>query len=227
MTISELNPKAQEKLLEEAKKGDKTKIQTIIENFRGLVRNMHNKRIRGKFDISLDDYEQECSMKIMECIDEVSKKNYWQLCSLIEISLERKTNDFIGKSKNYNKRNTPVEDIIYVCDKHNLSLESKFDDLIVSDMTAYDSYNTLIKNKLSKEEDKAFSAYIAGKSLDNYAKERGVKVESVKKNLRRAVSKIVNKKQIKEFHCISMVMFMFLQNIWEYVECINILMLLE
>jgi hypothetical protein len=45
-------------------------------------------------------------------------------------------------------------------------------------MTAYESYNKFIKNKLSKEEDEAFVTYMAGESLENYAKEKGVKLEA-------------------------------------------------
>lgn len=222
MAIIKLNRREQEKLIVGAKKGDKVKIEIIVGNFQGLVRNIYNRRIHNKVNISLDDFEQECNMKIIKCINEVTEENYCQLSSLIEISLEHKASNFIRDNLKYSMRQIPVENIISVCDRYNLSPEHKFDELIVSDMIADESYNTLIKNRLSKEEDKAFSSYIFGESLEDYAKERGVKKESVKRYIRNAVNKLVNKEQIKKFHCIAMISFIFLQNIWDYIDCMNI-----
>lgn len=211
--LSKLSEKEMEKIIEYAKKGDKESITIIIENFQGLIVNNYKNRIKDKFNICMDDYTQECNLKIMKCIKEVAVNNYWQLSRLIKISLERKTSDFIKKNENFHNYNMLVEDMTYVYDKNNLSSDHKFDDLIVSDMIVSDSYNNFIKDKLSKEEDNVFSSHISGQCLTKYAEEKGVKVESVKRTLRRAVNKIVNKEQIKEFHCMAMIIFTLLKNI--------------
>lgn len=227
MLLKELSDKEMERLIKDAKKGDKKSIQIIIEKFQGLIMTSYKKWSLEESNIFPDDYMQECNVKIMECIEDVSENNYWRLASLIIKSLENKTVDFVEKNNNFDNYNVLVEDITSLCDGNNLNSEQKFDDLVVSNMIADDSYNSFIKDKLSKEEDKALSSHISGQSLIEYAKEKGVKVESVKRTLRRAMNKIVNKEQLKEFHCLITIAFAFLKDIWDYIISINIAEIIE
>lgn len=77
-----------ESVLEGARKGDKSKIQIIIDNFQGLIKNSYDGSIYEKVNIEWEDYMQECNVKIIKCINSFKKKKYGQLCSLIEKSIK-------------------------------------------------------------------------------------------------------------------------------------------
>jgi hypothetical protein len=93
MTSQKTNCEEIENILDGAKRGNKPSIQIITDSFLGLVKNNYKNLVRGKIDIELTDYIQECNVKIIECINKTNKKNYWQLTSLICKSLKHRTDD--------------------------------------------------------------------------------------------------------------------------------------
>ena len=222
MPLKKLSRKEREKLIADAKKGDKLKVGILIESFQGLKNDNYNHFIYRKANISKEEYEQECSMKIIECINEFSEKTYGQLSSLVKKSLKHYTFDFIEKNRNFDSLNILCEDTINDYKENTIDESYKFDDLVVSNMTVGYCYNNFIKVNLSREEDKVFSTYISGKSIHHYADVKGVKLESVKRTFRRAINKIINKEQIKEFYSIVIIIFIYLQKMWEYIDFMNI-----
>jgi DNA-directed RNA polymerase specialized sigma24 family protein len=222
MTSKKLKEKESESLIDGAKKGDKLKTQIIVQRFGGLIKNNYKNLIRGQVNIDLDDYTQECNLKIIECINKTSKKNYWQLTSLIETSLRNKTVDFKEKGRNFNNSNVPCGDRIDVYNAKKDDETHKFEDLILGDMTVEHIYNTFIKDRLSKEEKNVFCTYIFGEELEDYAKQRGVQIESVKRTVRRVVDKIRSIDQLKEYHYMTLIILVFLKNIQEFIEITDV-----
>lgn len=80
MTLEELNDERMESVVEGAKKGDKSKVQIIVDNFQGLIRHSYDESIYEKVNIGWEDYRQECNIKIIECINSFKKKKYSQRC---------------------------------------------------------------------------------------------------------------------------------------------------
>lgn len=94
----------------------------------------------------------------------------------------------------------------------------KFEDLILGDMTVEHICDTIINDKLSREEKRVFNAYISGQDLEEYAQEKGIMVKSVKKTLRSVICKIRNIEQLKNYHNMIFITFIFLKNINIFVE---------
>ncbi|MBC2579077.1 helix-turn-helix domain-containing protein [Clostridium sp. DJ247] len=220
MPLTKLNEKEREKVIYKAKKGDKLCIQMIVDSFQGLIRNSYKELSYEKYHISQEDYTQECNVRIIECINKSTKKTYGQLRKFVETSIRNMTIDSINK--NFNDFNIFIDDISYVLDKSHMLQEHKFDDLVVSDMIVNESYDALIKDKLSKEEHKVLSSYISGQEFEDYASKKGIKTDSVKRTFRRAVNKIQNKEQIREFHCIVLMIFACIKNIRKYIDLADI-----
>lgn len=216
LILNELTEKEQERFIKDAKKGDKLKQQIIIDNLDGLKKSSYREVSKENINIDWDDYEQECNLKIIECINNFKEKNYWQLCSLVEKSIKNKRVDFSKKSKHFNSLNIPYGDRmdIYALAEE----EQNFDDLIISNMATREICNTVIKNKLSKGEHRVFSSIILGHDYEEYASENGVKTESVKRIFRRAVIKVKSIEEIKEFQCIGLTIFILIQNISCYID---------
>lgn len=223
---SKLDQKETEELIDGAKKGEKSNIQTILEGFGGLVKNYYKNLIYGQVDIDLEDYTQECNLKIMDCINKTSDKNYWQLTSLIQITLRNKTVD-LKKDRHFNNFNILCGDRIDVYNAKKNDEIHKFEDLIVGDMTVDRIYNTHIKDRLSKEEKRLFSAYISGQELEEYAEGKAIKLESVKRTFRRLVDKIRNIDQLKNYHNMILIIFIFLKNIKKFIEITDLCCFIE
>lgn len=218
MTLKKLNDARMESILEGAKKGDKSKIQIIVDNFQGLVKNSYDEDIYVKINIEWEDYRQECNLKIIECINSFKTKKYEQLCSLIEKSIKNKTVDFNKKNKHFNDFNILYGSNIDLYSLKNISGRSEFENTLVSNITLSESYNILIKDKLSKEENRVFRHVILGKKFEDYAEGKGVKLESVKRTFRRALNKIKKIKELKQFHCISLLIFAITQDMGSFID---------
>lgn len=223
---SKLDQKETEELIDGAKKGEKSNIQIILKRFEGLVKNYYKNLIYGQVDIDLEDYIQECNLKIMDCINKTSNKNYWQLTRLIQITLRNKTAD-LKKDRDFNNFNILCGDRIDVYNAKKTDETHKFEDLILGDMTVNRIYNTLIKDRLSKEGKKLFLAYISGQELEEYAMEKGVKLESVKRTFRRVLDKIRSIDQLKDYHNMMLIIFIFLRNIKKYIEITELCRFIE
>ena len=218
MTLKKAKDKEVENLVYEAKKGNKAKILIIVENFQGLVINVYNKFIYDQVDVSLEEYMQECNLKIMECINDTNNENYWQLSSLIKRSLIHKTFDLKKRSRTYKDSNVFYEDGISVHNAENDKETHKFEDLILGDMTVEHIYNTFIKDRLSNEEKNIFCTYISGEELEEYAKKKGVKVQTVKRTFRKVINKIRRIDRLKKYHFMTLVICMFIKNIQDFIE---------
>ncbi len=218
MTSEELNDERMESVVEGAKKGDKSKVQIIVDNFQGLIKNSYDESIYVKVNIGWEDYRQECNVKIIECINSFKKKKYSQLCSLIEKSIKNKTVDFNKKNKHFNDVNILYGSNIDLYNLKNINERCEFEDTVVSNITMSESYNILIKDKLSKEENRVFLQVINGKKLEDYSKGKDVKLESVKRTFRRALNKIKKIKELKQFHCISLLIFAITQDMGSFID---------
>ena len=161
---------------------------------------------------------QECNLKIMECINDANNKNYWQLSSLIQRSLIHKTVDLKKRGRTYKDSNVFYEDGINVYNAENDKGTHKFEDLVLGDMTVDHIYNTFIKDRLSNEEKNIFCTYISGEELEDYAKKKGVKVATVKRTFRKVVDKIRSIDKLKEYHYMTLIMFVFLKHIQDFIE---------
>ncbi len=223
MRVRKLSDKEKEKMMTEAKKGDKLKMEIIVENFQGLVTKNYNNIIYNQVSIGFEDYKQQCYLKIIECINKTENKNYWQLSSLIEKSIRNLTIDCREKHNKFESSNVFLGTGTDVY-KYKGSVETcKFDENVISNMTVKYLYNNFIKDKLSRKENNVFCLYISGKRLDKYAKEKGIKHDSVKRTLRRAVDKIRNIEQLKSFYYITATIFVFLNNMEDLVEFFNLI----
>ena len=218
MTLRKLREEEREKLIDGAKKGNKFNTQIIIESFRGLMIKNYNNFISKVTNISMEEYMQECSVKIMHCIKDTKKKNYWQLTNLIEISLRNRTVDVKEKSRNFNNLNVPYGNCRDVCNEKKVDEINKFEDLILGNMTVKQVYNKFIKDRLTEEERRVFCLYISGQVFIDYANQKGVKVESVKRTFRNAVGKIRNIEQLNELRYMVLIIFMFLKNIQIFID---------
>lgn len=218
MTLKKLNDEKMESIVDGAKKRDKSKVQIIVDNFQRLIKNNYDGVIYEKANIEWEDYMQECNVKIIECIYISKRKNYGQLCSLIEKSIKNKTVDFSKKSKRFDNLNILYGSNADLYNLKNINERCEFEDTLISNITLSESYNILIKDKLSKEENRVFRHVIRGKKFEDYAEEKGVKLESVKRTFRRALNKIKKIKELKQFHCISMIVFTVIQDIGSYID---------
>lgn len=220
LILSELTEKEQERFIKGAKEGDKVKVQVIIDNLRGLKVSCYKAISNENINIDWEDYNQECNVKIIECINNFKKKNYWQLCSLVEKSIKNRTLDFSKKNKHFNDLNIPYGDRmdIYALEKE----EQSFDDLIISNIATREICSTVIKNKLSKGELRVFLSIILGHGFEEYASKYGVKTESVKRIFRRAVIKLKNAKEIKQLQFIGLAILILIQNVGCYIDLVGI-----
>lgn len=220
LILSELTEKEQERFIKGAKEGDKLKIQIIIDNLCGLKISSYKAISNENVNIDWEDYNQECNVKIIECINNFKKKNYWQLYKLVEKSIKNRTLDFSKKNKHFNDLNIPYGDRmdIYALGEE----EQNFDDLVISNMATHEICSTVIKKKLSKGEHRVFSSIILGHDFEEYASKNGVKTESVKRIFRRAVIKLKNTKEIKQLQFIGLVILILMQNVSYYVDLLGI-----
>ncbi|WML32642.1 hypothetical protein [Clostridium sp. OS1-26] len=218
MTLKKLNDEKMESIVDGAKKRDKSKVQIIVDNFQRLIKSNYDGVINENVNIEWEDYMQECNMKIIECIYISKRENYGQLCSLIEKSIKNKTVDFSKKSKRFDNLNILYGSNIDLYNLKNINERCEFEGTLISNITLSESYNILIKDKLSKEENRVFRHVIRGKSLEDYSKEKGVKLESVKRTFRRALNKIKKIKELKQFHCISLLIFAIIQDIGSFID---------
>lgn len=220
MTFKNSEDISMDNLVDGAKKGDKFKRQIIVESFQGLIKNSFMEFIHEKVNIEWDDYCQECNMKIIECINCFKKKKYWQLCSLIEKSIKNRTFDFSRKNRNFDDANILCGDTIDLCNLKNINESCEFEDTVVGNITVRESYEIFIKDKLSREENMVFLYVMSGKKLEDYAKKKGVKLESVKRTFRRAMNKVRKIKELKQFHCIMIIIFTVTKDIGSYVDVV-------
>lgn len=220
MLIRKLSYEESEIIMEGAKKGDKLKIEMIVGNFQGLIIKNYNSLIYKQARIDFEDYTQQCYLKIMDCIKKTEEKNYWQLIRLIEKSIKYLTIDIRKKYNTLDNSNVflGVRTDTY---KYKDSVETcKFAENIISDMTVKYLYNNFIKDELSEKENNVFYLYISGKSMDKYAKEKGLKLDSVKRTLRRAMNKIRNIEQLKSFYTTLLTIFVFLNSMSDLIDLI-------
>ncbi|MBV7273837.1 helix-turn-helix domain-containing protein [Clostridiaceae bacterium UIB06] len=195
-----------EELIDGAKRGDKVNIEIIIKNFYGLIKSTYNNDIYDESRMEWEDYEQECKIKIIKCINEVSKKNYWQLFNLVEVSIRNITVDLGKKQRRFNDTNIPCGDRIDIYNLEKSCDNCQFEEQLVSDIVVSELYKTFIKDKLTKEENRVFCYFISGKRLKDYSERKGVQLESVKRTLRRAINKIKNIKELREIYCMGLAM---------------------
>jgi RNA polymerase sigma factor (sigma-70 family) len=223
MSLRNLSETEGIKLVQAAKKGDKQKIQKIIESCETLIKSNYGRFINKKDSISFEDFKQECNLKVMECIRNFRKENYWQFCSLVEKSIKHNAIDFIKKNRNYNDFNVICEDTISDFRDNKIDEASNFENHVVSEIVAYESYDTLIKDKLSKRESHLLDSHISGQSLKEYAETNCIKIDTARKTLKNAISKIVNKEEIRAFHCLIIIIFIYIQEMLGDLECFSIL----
>lgn len=218
MTSKKTNCGEMESVLDRAKRGDKSAIQIITDKFLGLIINNYNNLVHEKIDIELEDYIQECNVKIIECINKTNKENYWQLTSMIEKSLRHKTSDVGEKISNFNKLNMLCENSIDDYRAKEIDKVHKFEDLVLGDMAVERICNTIINDKLSREEKRVFNLYISGLDLEEYAQGKGIMVKSVMKTLRSVICKIRSIEQLKNYHNMIFITLVFLKNMNTFVE---------
>lgn len=205
-----------------AKEGDRSKIQMILESFQWLKESYYKNFIYKKNYIPKNDYYQECDVKIMKCIKKLSEPSYGKLYSLVKKSISNLTIDIIRKSKRYRNLNIfCIEEIDENKDYYREEVHN-FDNQVVSDIVVYESYDNNIKPRLSPKENDIFFSHIKGEALELYAYKNDMKLETVKRIFRNAVNKIVNKEQIKKFHCIEVITLIFVKNMAVYMDLLNI-----
>lgn len=222
MPLRQLNRKEREDIIIGAKAGDKSNTEMITESFLWLKANSYANLIHKKDNIYRDDYYQDCDVKIIQCIKELNEINYGALSSLVKISIKNLTENIVKRNKRYNHLNVICSNAVDENKADDRDDIHNFDNTIVSDMVVYESYDSFIKHQLSPKENDIFFSHIAGESFEHYAHKNGMKVESVKRIFRKAVNKIINKEQIRKFHCIVLIILVFLQNIRVYIDSVNV-----
>jgi hypothetical protein len=80
----------------------------------------------------------------------------------------------------------------------------------------------IVFHQLSPKEKNIFFSHIKGEDFEDYAYKNAMKLESVKRIFRNALSKIANKEEIKKFHCIEVITLIFLKNRAVYMDLLNI-----
>lgn len=222
MPLRQFSRKERVEIIIDAKEGDELKTEMIVESFGWLKKSCYKDLIHKKDKILKEDYYQECDVKIIQCIIALNEINYGSLSNLVEISIKRMTENFVRKNKRYNELNGVFSEEI---DENKTDCRDgihNFDNQVVSNIMVYESYEVIIKHQLSPKEKDIFFSHIIGESFENYAYKNAIKLESVKRMFRTALSKIENKDQIRKFHCIEVLALIVLKNIAVYMDLLNI-----
>ncbi|MCH5138874.1 hypothetical protein JMF89_17045 [Clostridiaceae bacterium UIB06] len=222
MPLRQFSRKERVNIIIDAKEGDELKTQIIVESFGWLKKSCYKDLIHKKDKILKEDYYQECDVKIIQCIRALNEINYGALSNLVEISIKHMTENFVRKNKRYNELNVVCSEEIDENKPDYRECIHNFDNQIVSDMMVYRIYEDIIKHQLSPKEKDIFFSHIKGESFENYAYKNAMKLESVKRMFRTAVSKIGNKDQIRKFHYIEVLALIVLKNMAVYMDLLSI-----
>lgn len=200
MLLKKLTEEDKRSIMQKVKKRKIKELDEFICSFQPLIWKLYNQEIDKGYKLNCEDFNQQCGLIIVKCLKSFKGDLFGKLCNYVVKSLHNGVKDFMRKKANYERYNILSEDPDYVYSIQALGSESSLEETI-NKLNAVQSCKKLIKNRIPKRQEEVLMAFCLGEqAVKNYILKTGIKTESFRKCLNRAVISAIKLIKTDELH---------------------------
>jgi hypothetical protein len=199
MLFKRLTEEKKKEIMQKVMRREIKALDEFIDAFQPLIWKMYRREAGEGCKLDHEDFSQQCRLIIVKCLKSFKGDVFGELCNFIVISLNNGVKDFIKKKINYDRCNVLGQEPDYVYNLKASYLEYSLEEEIVNKVTLVQNYDKFIKNRIPKKQEAALIAFCSGEeAVKKYILKTGIKNESFRKCLNRAIISVTKMVKIGE-----------------------------
>ncbi len=199
MLFKRLTEEKKKEIMQKVMRREIKALDEFIDAFQPLIWKMYRREAGEGYKLDHEDFSQQCRLIIVKCLKNFKGDVFGELCNFIVISLNNGVKDFIKKKINYDRCNVLGQEPDYVYNLKASYLEYSLEEEIVNKVTVVQNYDKFIKNRMPKKQEAVLIAFCSGEeAVKKYILKTGIKTESFRKCLNRAIISVTKLVKIGE-----------------------------
>ncbi|MBI6873608.1 hypothetical protein [Clostridium aciditolerans] len=199
MLFKRLTEEKKKEIMQKVMRREIKDLDEFIDAFQPLIWKRYYIESKKVYNLNQEDFSQQCRLIIIKCLKNFKGNVFGELCNYIVISLNNGVKDFVKKKINYDKYNVLGQEPDYVYNLKASYLEYSLEEEIVNKVTVVQNYDKFIKNRIPKKQEAVLIAFCSGEeAVKDYILKTGIKNESFRKCLNRAIISVTKMVKIGE-----------------------------